>query len=257
LKLRRAIERVYDATARWEDGAIAVAPSVAAQLRAHRYPGTIWVVPNGLNPAWGGGWRAEPRTPGKTLRIGFFGRLAEEKGLPFLLDALRGLDGYDWHLDVIGDGHARDAVEHAIAQGGLQGRVTLHGAVSPADVPARMAGAHIVVLPSYEEGHPYVALEASRLGLPIVATSVGGIPEVVRDGENGLLVRPGDVPALTRAMRRLLEEDDLLDHLRRGAAATGDAYTSIHMTARIVAVYREILARRRRSDAAEGGGDSS
>jgi glycosyltransferase involved in cell wall biosynthesis len=79
------------------------------------------------------------------------------------------------------------------------------------------AGPHVAVLPSLWENLPHAAVEALAVGTPVVATAVGGVPEVVHDDENGLLVPAGDVSALAAALRRMLDDDALRDRLAAGA----------------------------------------
>ena len=83
------------------------------------------------------------------------------------------------------------------------------------------AGARAAVLPSLWENLPHAAVEALAVGAPVVATAVGGVPEVIHDDENGLLVPPGDVAALAAALRRMLADDELHDRLAAGRQAVG------------------------------------
>ena len=82
------------------------------------------------------------------------------------------------------------------------------------------------LLSSSWENHPHAAVEAIAAGTPVIATAVGGVPEIVRDGVNGLLVEPGDVQALTRAMGSLVSDPDLLARLRHGAAVDAGRFSA-------------------------------
>jgi len=245
LRLYRWIEHAYNRTASWEDAAIAVARSVAEKLEANRYPNPILVVPNGLDRRWGNDLEGREFADGDTLHIGYFGRLSKEKGLATLIEALRSLQGRSWHLHVYGDGHTRAHVERAIAAAGVVEVVTLHGSIAPAAVPEHMGACHVIAIPSLQEGHPYVALEASRLGIPIIACRVGGLSDVVHEGRNGFLVTPGDPPALARALGRLLAEPRLLRQLRRDAITHRNDYTADDMTELVLEAYRRALSKRR------------
>src|SRR5437667_68289 len=100
---------------------------------------------------------------------------------------------------------------------GVTRRVSFAGALPRDGVLRRLAGARAALLPSLWENLPHAAVEALSVGTPVVATTVGGVPEVVHDGVNGLLVPPGDAAALAAAMRRIAEDDSLRD--RPAAAA--------------------------------------
>jgi len=112
-------------------------------------------------------------------------------------------------LILAGDGTVRQALERQIAELGLVDHVEFRGWIAPDEVPALMNEATIVVLPSRWEGLPSVALQAAMMARPIVATRVGGIPEVVVHRETGLLVEPEDVSALAAAIAFLLMSPEI------------------------------------------------
>jgi len=145
----------------------------------------------------------------------YVGRLASQKGLPVALEALAELG--DGRLLVIGDGPERGALEELVQKLSLGDRVTFAGSRSRDDVLRAFAGARAAVLPSLWENLPHAAVEALAVGTPVVATAVGGVPEVVHDDQNGLLVPAGDAHALAAALRRVLEDDELRDRLAAGA----------------------------------------
>ncbi len=134
----------------------------------------------------------------------FVGRLAGVKGVPVLLEALEGLvDTHpDLHLTLIGDGPDRSALEARAA--GLP--VRFLGYRSQAEVAQALQEADIFVLPSFAEGVPVVLMEAMAAEVPVIATQIAGIPELVREGETGCLVPPGDVAALRAAIARMLTD---------------------------------------------------
>jgi glycosyltransferase involved in cell wall biosynthesis len=145
----------------------------------------------------------------------FAGRLTRQKALGNALEALTSVP--EARLLVVGDGPDRDRL--AAQAAALDGRVEFLGALPRAEVLAVVSGATAAVLPSDWENLPHAVVEALALGVPIVATSVGGVPEVVDDGVNGLLVPPGDVPALAAALGRISRDQALRDRL--AAAAPG------------------------------------
>lgn len=149
----------------------------------------------------------------------FAGRLVPEKGIDAIVPELPAL--FARHpaarLVVAGDGPLAPRLRRAVAARGLAARVAFLGEVPPTEVQARMIDASIVLVPSRVEGFGLVALEAAVAGRPVIATRVGGLPEVVGDGETGVLVAPDDPRGFVRAVADLL--DDPLRLRRLGAAA--------------------------------------
>jgi len=115
--------------------------------------------------------------------------------------------GHRFELLVVGDGKLRPVIEKQIARLGLCKYVRLLG--TRTDVPNLLSASDILVLASLWEGLPGVIAEAMASGLPVVATNVGGIPELVVDGKTGLLVPPGDATSLADALSRLIDDPDL------------------------------------------------
>lgn len=111
-------------------------------------------------------------------------------------------------LVIAGDGPERVRLRAVCLALGLKDRVTFAGEADRPRVRELLAGCELLVLASWSEGLPIVALEAMASGKPVVGTSVGGIPEVVIDGETGLLVPPGQSAALADAMVRLLQDSE-------------------------------------------------
>jgi glycosyltransferase involved in cell wall biosynthesis/polysaccharide pyruvyl transferase WcaK-like protein len=244
LRFRQLMEAVYVRTAGWEDGMIAVAGAVRTILEDHGYRGPVWVVPNGLDPNWRRDVRSQPRRPGAPLRFGYFGRLSQEKGLCTLIDALQRLARQDYQVTIHGEGPMRAEIDRRIAACGLGERVHLTGEVPADAVAGLMAACHVVVLPSLQEGCPYVLLEALGLGLPVLACAVGGVTELIVDGKNGLLVPPGEPKALAAAIERFIDDHGFLERCRHEAGARATAYTADDMVERILSVYRDAFAAR-------------
>jgi glycosyltransferase involved in cell wall biosynthesis len=189
------------------------------------------VIPNGLDPA---AFFPAPAPPPPTPFVAsFLGRLTEEKGVPVLIEAARRSTGVE--LRVIGDGPLRPALEAAQREG------LLRYAPYQEDVLAAYHASHAVAVPSLAEGFGLSALEAMACGLPVVASAVGGLPEVVVDGETGALVPAGDAGALAAAL------GDLAAHTER-ARALGAAgrrrveaeFTQERMIERLLRVYRSL-----------------
>jgi glycosyltransferase involved in cell wall biosynthesis len=154
-------------------------------------------------------------------RVAFAGRLGEGKGAFDLVEAVARLAERHPSLQVefAGDGELAAVGDRARALG-VADRVALRGWLAPAQRDAMLARASLFVLPSRAEGLPLALLEAMASGCAVVAASVGGIPDVVDHGYNGLLVPPGDVDALARAIDRLVSNPALAGEMGRAARAT-------------------------------------
>jgi glycosyltransferase involved in cell wall biosynthesis len=145
----------------------------------------------------------DPRAP----LIVSVGRLAEPKDFSTLVSALSRLDAGTTRLRILGDGPLREALAAQIEGLGLDGSVELAGEVT--DVGRHLDEADVFVLSSRSEGMPISVLEAMSAGLPVVATDVGGLSEVVVDGTTGFLVPAGDADALASRLHALIVDPDL------------------------------------------------
>jgi glycosyltransferase involved in cell wall biosynthesis len=157
---------------------------------------------------------------GRTLA--FAGRLTAQKSLGVALEALAAVDGVT--LVIAGDGDERHTLERRAAELGLGDRIRFLGAQPRKRVLELFRGADAAILSSSWENFPHTVVEALAAGTPVLATRVGGVAEVVADGENGLLVRPGDAAALAAAIRRYFDDDELRDRLRAAAAGSVRRY---------------------------------
>jgi len=161
----------------------------------------LHVVHCGIEP---GRFSAPAALPAGGPHLVAIGRLSAQKGFALLIEALAlaapALPGL--HLTLVGDGPLRSGLERAIAGAGLQGRVTLTGWQDEAGVRAALDRATALILPSFAEGLPVVAMEAMAAGRPVIATAIAGIPELVTP-EVGWLVPAGDAAALAAAVARL------------------------------------------------------
>jgi glycosyltransferase involved in cell wall biosynthesis len=161
----------------------------------------------------------EPLPPGTFV---FVGRLTEQKALTVALAALARVPMA--RLVLVGDGPERARLEETARAEGVADRVQFVGALNRADALRYVAGARASLLSSAWENLPHSLVEALAVGTPVVASAVGGVPEVVRDGENGLLVAPNDPAALAAAMTRVLEDDDLWQRLTAAARPSVAAF---------------------------------
>ena len=163
--------------------------------------------------------------------LAFAGRLGPQKGLDVALEALAGVP--DVTLAIAGDGPDRAALERRAQDLDLGDRARFLGPLPREGVLRLFRAADASLLPSAWENFPHTVVEALAVGTPVIATRVGGVPEVVRDGENGLLVPAGDPDALAAAIRRFFGEDGLRRGLAEAAASSVASYTEEAVFARI------------------------
>jgi glycosyltransferase involved in cell wall biosynthesis len=140
----------------------------------------------------------------------FLGRLERDKGIFDLLEAVAVLRVSipDIRLVCAGEGNLESVARYA-RRLGIEDSVSLPGWIGPAEKQSLMSVATVFVLPSYAEGLPMSLLEAMAAGVPVVATAVGGIPDVVTDGVDGLLFNPGDTATFERLLLRLMHDPEL------------------------------------------------
>ncbi|MDR2365583.1 MAG: glycosyltransferase family 4 protein [Zoogloeaceae bacterium] len=167
------------------------------------------VIPNGLPQCRG----APPPRQAAAPLVGFVGRLSAEKGPDLFLDALIPLCAKypDLQAVMLGDGPLAASLQTRVAAAGLGGRIRLPG--YQRDMEAWFARLSVLALSSRTEGTPMVLLEAMRGGVPIAACAVGGVPDMIEDGANGLLAPPGDAVLLSRQIERLLIDADFAGRL--------------------------------------------
>ena len=150
--------------------------------------------------------------------------LTPRKGHLVLVEALGALADRDWHCQCIGsltrDAATASAVRYEIGRRGLKGRIALAGEWPPGRLGEAYSAADAVVLPSFHEGYGMALAEGLAHGLPAISTTAGAIPDTVPSSA-GLLVPPGDAPALTEALRRFLDEPVLRARLAAGARKAG------------------------------------
>ena len=198
-------------------------------------PARVVVVPNPAPPLDDLPSRAEAREAlalsGRVVATA--GRLTAQKALGDALAAIARVDGAS--LVVLGDGPERPRLEARRDELGLGDRVRFLGAGTRDDVVRLFRAADVALLTSAWENLPHTVLEALAAGTPVVATAVGGVPEVVREGENGLLVAAGDVEAIAGALARLLGDDALRERLAAAAAPSVEELSEPRILSRIVA----------------------
>ena len=222
-----------------------VSPPLAEHLEEQKVPGErIRVIPNGVDPSvlqcpQGrnplSGYKGNP-----TLCA--VGRITEDKGLSFLLKAVASLkkDFPDMRLLLAGSGPQEKKFRGEVAQLGLEGLVHLCGAINP--VAWVYDVADILILPSLREGLPCVIIETMLAGIPVVASEVGAIPEVLDQGRLGRLVPPGNVEALADGMRDVMTHADEFHGLaERAKDSAFRHYSAETMSIRLKKLYEEVI----------------
>jgi glycosyltransferase involved in cell wall biosynthesis len=172
------------------------------------------VVPLGVDPSKFAPPRRRSTLPFEILCIG---RLVPAKGQHILVSAVRRLieENRAVRLRLIGDGPERRSLEERIAKEGLTGHVVLEGPVNQDRIPGFLENADVFALASFAEGIPVSLMEAMAAGVPCVSTMIAGIPELIRNEIDGLLVSPSDEEALAGALRRLMDYPEVRQRLSK------------------------------------------
>jgi glycosyltransferase involved in cell wall biosynthesis len=226
-RLRLAVRQMFERSARvlvlgqfWADLIATNAPTAASR---------VIVVPNASPKADGRAGRGEG-----VPHVLFLGRLGTRKGSFDLVEALASLRSLEWRATLAGDGDLA-GTRAAVERHRLDDRIEVPGWVGPDGVAQLMRNSHILALPSFDENLPMSIVEAFAHGLAVVSTPVGSIPDLVEDGLTGLLVAPGDVAALARALQRVVGDPRLRERL-------GEAARDVHRTRLELSVYVDRLA---------------
>ncbi len=192
----------------------------------------LWATVGAVRP-WGG-------DPTRPLRVGFFGSVVEHKGVHVLANALQRFDPTQLEAHVFGAGPSAYAqVLHQLDQRQM---LTYHGHYEAAELPDLLRQVDLVVIPSiWDECGPLVAVEALAARCPVIGSRLGGLPDFVEDGLNGLLFEPGDAAGLANALGRFILHPELLETMQRAIRPPRgfEAYVDD-----LEGQYREVLAQR-------------
>jgi glycosyltransferase involved in cell wall biosynthesis len=173
------------------------------------------------------------------IRVGTAARLAKVKGIEYLIEAVSHLK--DVHLEIAGDGPQREELERAVTVFGVSDEVTFTGWID--DVAEEMSTWDIYAQPSIAEGFGIAALEAMALGIPVVASDVGGLREIIVDGETGFLVSPKSPGRLAARIRELAADSELRARLGQAGRERAAKYFSREREcAAIQSAYEKLLA---------------
>lgn len=180
--------------------------------------------------------------PLDTLLIGNLSALADHKDFPTWLNTARILA--DRHPELVfiiaGQGPEEGMIRNFILDNNLEGRIRLIGFRN--DVPRVMSSLNIFLMSSKTEGLGSIIIEAFAAGIPVIATSAGGIPELVEDGVTGMLAAPGDSEGLANAVTRLLEDPALTQRIKNNAQKKAGEFSFRKTAEATLAIYREIIA---------------
>jgi glycosyltransferase involved in cell wall biosynthesis len=232
---------------RFFDGIAAVSRSVAQQLRHAGTRKRVRVIPNGVptpGPAIDSPLADQIRT-GDRMVVGTVGRLSSEKGASVLIEAAARIcpDFPRVRFVVVGNGPLRSDLEARVCKLGMTRQFFFMG--ERKDVAQIYRSFDIYVLPSLQEGMPMALLEAMAAGLPVVATKVGGVPDLVRDPSLATLVEPGDPSALAAGIRDLLTDPSRRERMGLNARRrVEEDFSTAAMAQRYVELYQEALRRR-------------
>jgi glycosyltransferase involved in cell wall biosynthesis len=214
-------------------------------------PARIEIIHNAIPARWGeracepaeaAALKARTGIPPEKKVVLIVGRLSREKDHITLLEAVHRLrEGVAPHIVIVGDGHERARIEERVQQLGLGGQVTFTGQQSSAEPWYGIAD--VAVLSSLSEGSPNALLEAMATNVPVVATAVGGIPEIVTNEESALLIQPGDPESMSHAIARILTEPGLAERLtKRSRELIPERHEPAARARKLVAIYRSLSA---------------
>lgn len=226
--------------------AVCQAALAEAVRRLHINKARASVIYNGIDTAQFAIARAPAHWARPHTVLGCVARLSREKNHATLLEAVGHLvvGGLDVHLELAGGGPLRDDLRKAAQELGIEDRVRFLGMVK--NVPQFLKRCHVFVLPSFSEGLPLSVIEAMASGLPVVATSVGGLPELVREGETGFLVSPRSSRVLAEALGKVLSSPDLCYRMgEEGQRVAVRSFDVSRMADSYAALYRRLLQERR------------
>jgi glycosyltransferase involved in cell wall biosynthesis len=207
-------------------------------------PDKIVIIPNGVT--------LERFCRNKSQKLAGFpsilyvGALREAKEVDILIRALVGLKSEypEAKLHIVGAGSFSSCLKALSVQEGVERYVVFRGEADYFSIPKFYEGADICVFPSRHEAFGIVILEAMASGKPVVASNGGGFPEIISDGENGILVKPGDPEAFAEAILTLLRNDKLRNRLSRNALKTAANYSWENIAKKYVSLYEDLIGSR-------------
>jgi glycosyltransferase involved in cell wall biosynthesis len=225
---------------------VTVSPALKRTL-AQIFPGyahKIRVIANGIAPAFFTAGEKRVAEEDGVVRFLYAGNLVPGKGVQVILEAAATLTAKDWRLDIVGDGPEREKLATFCQEKGLHDKIKFHGSIAPEQMPEFMGRADAFVFASFAEGRPNVVLEVMAAGLPVLASSIPALQELIVSGKDGLLFPPGDAQRLGEQMARLLsnqaERRTMGEQARRTVAILGLSWQET--ARRYAALYEEAIS---------------
>lgn len=178
----------------------------------------------------------------------YLGHLGQAKGTYLLVEAAKVMraSGLDFRFDLVGEELSPgelQALQESVIENGVEDHVVIHPPVYGQAKLDQLKKADVFVYPSYHEGTPMAVLEAMASGLPVVATRVGGLPDLVMDGRSGCLVPPGDVQGLAAALSKLIEHEELRAGMQKaGAEIAAERFDIEDHVRSLVHIYTSVLS---------------
>jgi glycosyltransferase involved in cell wall biosynthesis len=241
-------EHLGDLSLRYFDRVVAVSEYTKKKLiELHVPEGKIEVIHNGIDVSSFSG--VEKGSLRHSLNIaedsrvaGFIGRLGPEKGITYLLEAAdricRSTSGV--YFILIGEGILKEETEDFIASRGLNDRIIMLGWRK--DATCILPDMDMLLLPSLTEGTPMVILEAMAAGVPVIASDVGGIGEIIEDSRTGLLIKPRDPVAIAESVKALLDDRGLAERISRNAASEVESrFSALRMSEKYEQTYLNLM----------------
>ncbi|MDO8601239.1 MAG: glycosyltransferase [bacterium] len=206
----------------------------------------IEVIPNGIDLERFKNLEIKPHQGFVVITVA---RLEKVKGTEYLIGAFDllmsdFLGKSDIRLSIIGDGSERKNLEDLVKKLGLAERVKFLGEIPNEKIPEYLAGADCFVLPSLKEGFGIAVLEAMAAGVPVIASRVGGILDIIEDGKTGLLIEPGNPEEIAKAISKIYQDSTLRGQLINNAMAELKRYNWQDIAERVFKIYENIIRRR-------------
>ncbi len=204
-----------------------IAPSAAAKKDLVKYykvnPAKVFVFPNAIEDT-------AIRNSGNSNRVGFLGRLSKSKGVDILISAFKKIhrEFPDAQLHIAGNGIEGENLRRLVEDLDIQERVFFIGSISANEVRKFMASLNFLVVPSRMDNLPTVALEALSTGTPVIGSDSGGIPDIIKDGYNGLLFKNENINDLCEKMEQILSDKNSRQNLSMNARTSFEDKFSIH-----------------------------
>jgi len=231
------------------DAVIALTKDMKKEIQRRICNRHVFVIPNGIDLSEFEGpslvrTRSELHINPAERIILFVGRLRPEKAVEYLIEAMNviGQECPMARLLIVGDGKERQNLESLVTKLDLGKGINFVGEVPHEEVPVYMAASDVFVLSSLSEGFPSVLLEAMAAGLPVVATNVKGLSEIIEEGENGFLVEPRDPEGIAEKVLQFLGDDDLRQRISRNNKKKVREYSWEGVIDRIEEVYASLNA---------------